>query len=222
MMSRAFAQRAHCAFACRVLVCTLTPAVDAIPLLTGFGGPTGYGLPEYCVYPNDDRSYAGSFLAPTTAAPVAVGLVSAFSMRLKFFGNVYNSMYVNTNGNITFRGALPTYTPRPFPVATQPTIGAVVGRRRHPQTRSTRAQQHLLSCPAQPRRRYLEQRRLLQRTRPSSERLSACNDHQQQLRDYRRLRRRVSLQPLRMDHQRCLGRHPRSRWNARPDRFRRG
>jgi hypothetical protein len=29
-------------------------AAHAIPLLNGFGGPTGYGLPENCVHPNDD------------------------------------------------------------------------------------------------------------------------------------------------------------------------
>ncbi|MFO0625360.1 MAG: nidogen-like domain-containing protein [Polyangiales bacterium] len=90
----------------------------AIPLLNGFGGPTGYGLPENCVHPNDDGSYSG--VPPTT--PRAVDIRRAFPDGIDFFGNRYTSMFVNTNGNITFRAALPTYTPDPFPVAQQPMI----------------------------------------------------------------------------------------------------
>ncbi|MDO9017222.1 MAG: nidogen-like domain-containing protein [Deltaproteobacteria bacterium] len=88
-------------------------------LLSGFGGPTGFGLATNCLHPNDDGSYAG----PTgMGAVVAVDIRPAFAMGLNFFGTTYNSVYVNTNGNITFRAALPSYTPEPFPVASQPMI----------------------------------------------------------------------------------------------------
>ncbi|MEZ4394980.1 MAG: nidogen-like domain-containing protein [Polyangiales bacterium] len=103
---------------------TLTVAAQsaqAIPLLNGFGGPTGYGLPENCVHPNDDGSYAGP--PPVTGgAPVAIPITRAFPNGINFFGNRYNSMFVNNNGNITFRAGLGQFTPAPFPVASQPMI----------------------------------------------------------------------------------------------------
>ncbi|MEZ4391661.1 MAG: nidogen-like domain-containing protein [Polyangiales bacterium] len=106
------------------LSCVLGGGVaNAIPLLNGFGGPTGYGLPENCVHPNDDGSYSGQ---PPTA-PRAIDIRRAFPDGIDFFGNRYTSMYVNTNGNITFRAALPTYTPAPFPVAQQPMIAPFWG-----------------------------------------------------------------------------------------------
>ncbi len=111
------------AFAASVaLASTLAaPTAEAVPLLTGFGGPTGYGLPQNCVHPNDDGSYAGGPTA-TAASPVPIDISAAFPSGINFFGSVYRSMYVNTNGNITFRAALPTYTPQAFPVSMQPMI----------------------------------------------------------------------------------------------------
>jgi hypothetical protein len=101
-------------------VAVLAPSAQAIPLLTGFGGPTGYGLPQNCLHPNDDGSYAGP--SPTTFTPVPIDITRAFRNGINFFGTTYRAMYVNTNGNITFRGPLPTYTPAPFPIADQPMI----------------------------------------------------------------------------------------------------
>ncbi len=105
------------AFAAALLT---TTTAQAIPLLDGFGGPTGYGTPDHCVAPNDDGGYSG----PTgTGYPeVAIDLTPAFPTGLSFFGATYNTFYLNTNGNITFRGALGTYTPSAFPVAMQPMI----------------------------------------------------------------------------------------------------
>ena len=98
----------------------IAPSVEAIPLLTGFGGPTGYGLPQNCVHPNDDGSYSGS---PTVGgAAVPISITRAFPMGLRFFGASYNAMYLNTNGNITFRGGVGTFTPSAFPIADQPMI----------------------------------------------------------------------------------------------------
>ena len=95
--------------------------VWAIPLLDGFGGPTGYGLAANCLHAADDGSYAGP--PPTTGSPpVPINIELAFPTGLSFFGGSYRQMYVNTNGNISFRAALPAFTPLPFPVAAQPMI----------------------------------------------------------------------------------------------------
>jgi MYXO-CTERM domain-containing protein len=99
---------------------TLSRTGEAIPLLNGFGGPSGYGTPDHCVHPNDDGSYAGP--AGAIGAPVAISLTAAFPNGVNFFGNAYRTFYLNTNGNITFRAALPTFTPAPFPISAQPMI----------------------------------------------------------------------------------------------------
>ena len=80
----------------------------AAPLLTGFGGPAGFGtnvLPG-----NDDGSTA------------ALDLTVAFPGGLRFFGGPYNQFWVNNNGNITFSGPVFNFTPTPFPVAARPMI----------------------------------------------------------------------------------------------------
>ena len=83
----------------------LTPHPSrAIPLLSGFGGPSGFGtsfLPR-----NDDGS--------TTILPLP--------FQIKFYGNTYNNFYVNNNGNITFQSSLSSFTPSAFPGAPQPLI----------------------------------------------------------------------------------------------------
>ena len=77
---------------------------QAIPLLSGFGGPSGFGtsfLPR-----NDDES--------TSILPLP--------FPIRFYGNTYNNFYVNNNGNITFSSSLSDYTPSAFPGAPQPLI----------------------------------------------------------------------------------------------------
>lgn len=84
------------------------PAAAQAPLLSTLGGPRGYG--SECLNRNDDGS------SPE------IDLSSAFPSGLQFFDGTYTSAFVNTNGNITFNGALRTFTPDPFPVAAQPMI----------------------------------------------------------------------------------------------------
>ncbi len=84
------------------------PSAATVPLIGGLGGPIGYGW--NCLSPNDDGSSALIDLGP------------AFPFGLRFFTTTHTSAYVNTNGNITFSGALPTYTPAAFPVASRPMI----------------------------------------------------------------------------------------------------
>jgi hypothetical protein len=84
------------------------PAAAQTTLIGGLGGPSGYGAA--CLSPNDDSSSA------------EISLGTAFPGGLMFFGNTYDHVYVNTNGNITFDASVWTYTPKAFPIADQPMI----------------------------------------------------------------------------------------------------
>lgn len=70
--------------------------VQAANLLTGFGGPAGYG--ELSQGRNDDGS-SNRLNLP---------------FDINFFGNTYSNFWVNNNGNLTFQSALSTFTPQPF------------------------------------------------------------------------------------------------------------
>ncbi|UOA10387.1 nidogen-like domain-containing protein [Methylobacter sp. S3L5C] len=41
---------------------------------------------------------------------------------INFYGNIFNNFYINNNGNITFKNTLGSFTPRSFPISSQPTI----------------------------------------------------------------------------------------------------
>ena len=77
---------------------------SAASLLSGFGGDSSFG--QIALAPNDDRSSNRLDLP----------------FQINFFGNNYNSFFVNNNGNITFDGPLITFTPTAFPVSNQPLI----------------------------------------------------------------------------------------------------
>ncbi|HEY8428729.1 MAG TPA: nidogen-like domain-containing protein [Sandaracinaceae bacterium] len=85
-------------------------AVAQAPLISGLGGPAGYGPVGNCLSPNDDGSSR------------AIDITPYFPGGLRFFDRVHTRLYVNTNGNITFSGPVATYTPEAFPVADQPMI----------------------------------------------------------------------------------------------------
>lgn len=84
-------------------------AVASGPLLTGLGGDSGFG--ERIMDPNDDGS----------------SLVQALPFALNFFGNSYDSYFVNNNGNISFGSPLSTFTPEVFPIANVPIIAPYWG-----------------------------------------------------------------------------------------------
>ncbi len=86
------------------------PAAAQAPLISGLGGPAGYGPSGQCLSPNDDGSSAGIDITPY------------FPGGLRFFDRTHTRVFVNTNGNITFSGPVSTYTPESFPVADQPMI----------------------------------------------------------------------------------------------------
>lgn len=77
---------------------------DASVILSGYGGPASYG--SQVMSPNDDSS------SSLLNLPFAVN----------FYGNTFNNFFVNNNGNITFNAPVGTYTPDPFPIASQPMI----------------------------------------------------------------------------------------------------
>lgn len=79
-------------------------SAGAIELRSGMGGAQGYGTDV--LFRNDDSS-DGPLPMP-------------FS--INFFGNTYNSFYLNNNGNITFNGPVGAYTPQSFPISSQPMI----------------------------------------------------------------------------------------------------
>jgi hypothetical protein len=89
------------------------PTARAAPLLTGFGGPGGFGTN---VLPGNDDGSSG-----------ANSLTAAFPGGLTFFGGPYTTFYVNNNGNITFNGPVGTFTPSAFPIASQPMIAPYWG-----------------------------------------------------------------------------------------------
>src|SRR5215218_4240597 len=73
-------------------------------LVNTFGGQQGYGtgtLPTETPFNhgNDDLSTG------------AVNLTPVFETGLNFFGQTYNSVYVNNNGNITFGSSSGDFTP---------------------------------------------------------------------------------------------------------------
>ena len=103
------------------LITLFAPAVSAVPLLNGFGGPSGYGISTHCLHPNDNGSYAG--VQPGTAAtPTPVDLRQAFPNGLNLFGAPWREFYLNTNGNITFAAPLASPNAVAFPVEGQPMV----------------------------------------------------------------------------------------------------
>jgi hypothetical protein len=87
-----------------IAVSTVAPPALAISLINDLGGPRGFG--EAFLNRNDDGS------TPELPLPFPVN----------FFGNIYNSFWVNNNGNITFAGPLRAFTPSAFPGAPTPII----------------------------------------------------------------------------------------------------
>lgn len=87
-----------------ILLVGLSTQLQAIELLSGFGGEAGFG--ELAMLPNDDDS--------SNALNLPFGI--------NFFGQDFSRFFINNNGNISFLSPLESYTPIAFPVASQPMI----------------------------------------------------------------------------------------------------
>lgn len=98
-----------------LLACSVPSLAGAQATLRTWPGDGALGYGAACLGMNDDGSSN------------VVSLASAFPSGLRFFSITQTSTYINTNGNITFAGPLPTYTPNPFPVANQPMIAPFWG-----------------------------------------------------------------------------------------------
>jgi MYXO-CTERM domain-containing protein len=86
-------------------------------LVTGLGGPVGFGTS--CMPPNDDGSWPPPL--PDGTEP-GLDLTPAFPSGLHFYSGSYTTAWINNNGNVSFKGALSTYTPNAFPGAPEPMI----------------------------------------------------------------------------------------------------
>jgi MYXO-CTERM domain-containing protein len=84
----------------------------AATLMTGLGGLVGYGT--NCIPPNDDGSWP--------ADNIGLDITPSFPQGLHFYGGSHTRAWLNNNGNVSFQGALSTFTPNAFPGAPQPMI----------------------------------------------------------------------------------------------------
>lgn len=75
----------------------LASHLSADPLISGLGGSAGFG--ENVLQANDDQSTG------------AINITSVFPQGLDFFGESYQSLFVNNNGNVTLNESLSTFTP---------------------------------------------------------------------------------------------------------------
>lgn len=101
-----------------VVVAWCSEARAGATLMTGLGGPKGYGTS--CMPPNDDGSWPE--LAASTPDPNGLDITPAFPKGLLFYKGSYTRAWINNNGNISFNSAIPTFTPSAFPGAPQPMI----------------------------------------------------------------------------------------------------
>jgi hypothetical protein len=88
---------------------SVTGAANAIPLLEAPGPDSVFGT--LAMNRNDDGS-SNELTLP---------------FEINFFGNTFNSFFINNNGNVTFNSPDGTFTPEPFPVAGAPRIAPYWG-----------------------------------------------------------------------------------------------
>lgn len=86
---------------------------EAAPLIRELGGTSGFGT--LAMGRNDDGS----------SGVIALG--AGFPYGIKLFSDSYTNLYINNNGNITFKAPLSTYTPIPFPVTNLPMLAPFWG-----------------------------------------------------------------------------------------------
>jgi len=117
------ANTAHCGVCGNACVAGVACTAGACSvLLRGLGGRTGFGPDTNCLHATDDGSYSGPPPVSSSPTPVAINFGGAFGAGLNFYGATYTSMFVNNNGNISFRAAQSSYNPAPFPVSVNPMI----------------------------------------------------------------------------------------------------
>lgn len=96
-----------------LLISLIMPTLSAVEMIRGLGGNADVG--NLAMGRNDDGSSARKMLG------------AGFPHGINFFGNTYDSLYINNNGNVTFNGRVSGYTPRSFPISSQPMIAPYWG-----------------------------------------------------------------------------------------------
>lgn len=86
---------------------------EAAPLINGLGGTSGFGT--LAMGRNDDGSSGVKMLG------------AGFPYGIKLFSGNYTNLYINNNGNVTFKAPLGTYTPIPFPITNLPMLAPYWG-----------------------------------------------------------------------------------------------
>ncbi len=81
-------------------------------LIDGLGGASGRG--DRCLPPSDEWSFSDTPAVIPDAGFVAVSLTETFPAGLRLGDRTQRSMYVNTNGNVSFERANVTVTPGPW------------------------------------------------------------------------------------------------------------
>lgn len=83
-------------------------------LLSGFGGPSGYGPADHCVSSSDDGAW--SLSDGGSGSPISLGAALPLGVRLG--ASTFTSVFLNNNGNLSFGRENPAYTPTAFPSRT--------------------------------------------------------------------------------------------------------
>jgi Ca2+-binding RTX toxin-like protein len=91
----------------KAVAISVTDAPESAALINGLGGSSGFGTTS--LQREDDLS-------------LSIDIKSIFPGGLKFGANIFNSMFINTNGTVSFAAALPGWTAQPFPASSNPTI----------------------------------------------------------------------------------------------------
>ena len=91
------------------LAALAAPAAQAVPLLEFEGTDSVYG--ELALQSNDD-GFSNELDLP---------------FELNFYGNRFDSFFVNNNGSVSFNDGVSAYTPEPFPTSSQPMIAPFWG-----------------------------------------------------------------------------------------------
>ena len=86
---------------------------EAASLIKGMGGTSDFGA--LAMGRNDDGSSG------------VITLGSGFPFGVKLFSGNYTNLYINNNGNITFKSPLGAYTPIPFPITNLPMLAPYWG-----------------------------------------------------------------------------------------------
>ncbi len=91
------------------LAALAAPAAQAVPLLEFEGTDSVYGE---LALPSNDDGFSNELDLP---------------FELNFYGNRFDSFFVNNNGSVSFNDGVSAYTPEPFPTSSQPMIAPFWG-----------------------------------------------------------------------------------------------